>query len=64
MERLMKKGEGSDEKPISSEVHGKENKTLKPFMKRYQNVDDNILTDLNRMCSYQLVQEGGQFRQE
>ena len=42
LERLMKRGEGSDEKPIRSEVQGKENKTLKSFMKRYQNVDDNI----------------------
>lgn len=35
LERLMKRGEGSDEKPIRSEVPGKENKTLKSFMKRY-----------------------------
>lgn len=64
LERLMKRGEGSDEKPIRSEVHGKENKTLKTFMKRYQNVDDNIETDINKLCTYQLVNEGGQFRQE
>ena len=38
----MKRGEGSEEKKVRSEVMGKENKTLKPYMKRYKNVDDNI----------------------
>ena len=63
-ERLMKRGEGSEEKKVRSEVAGKENKTLKPYMKRYKNVDDNILTDLNKLCTYQLVHEGNQMREE
>ncbi len=60
----MKRGEGSEEKKVRSEVDGKENKTLKPYMKRYKNVDDNILTDMNKLCTYQLVHEGEQMREE
>jgi len=38
----LRKGEGSPEAIMRSEVGGKENTTLKPFYNKYQNVDENI----------------------
>ena len=61
---LLRRGEGSDEKPIRSEVEGKENFKLKKHLKKYQNVDENIITNKNMLCPFQLVQEGSQFRYE
>ena len=63
-EKLLKRGEGSDTKPIRSEVEAKENKVLKPYLRKYQNVDENIVTVQQKLCPYQLVHEGGQFRME
>ena len=60
----MKRGEGSEEKKIRSEAGGKENPVLKPFLRKYQNVDENISTIRSKLCPYQLVKEGDQFRME
>ena len=64
IDNMLKRGEGSDEKPIRSEAHGKENQVLKPWLRTYQNVDENIVANQNKLCSYQLVHEGNQFRFE
>ena len=64
MDNMLKRGEGSDEKPIRSEAHGKENEVLKPWLRTYQNVDENINAIQNKLCPYQLVHEGNQFRFE
>lgn len=61
---MLKRGEGSEEKPIRSEAHGKENSVLKSYLKKYQNVDENIVSTKHKVCPYQLVHEGGQFRVE
>ena len=61
----LKRGEGSEERPIRSEAHGKANAVLTPYLKTYQNVDENITSVLTyKNCPYQLVHEGGQFRME
>lgn len=57
-EARMKRGEGSEEKRIRSEAEGKENPVLKPFLRKYQNVDENITTIRSKICPYQLVHEG------
>lgn len=44
LEDMLKRGEGSEEKKIRSEVEGKENFVLNPYQKRYHNVDENITT--------------------
>ena len=61
---MQRRGEGSEEKQIRSEAHGKENQVLKPWLRTYQNVDENINAMRNKMCPYQLVHEGSQFRME
>ena len=43
-EARERRGEGSEERKIRSEANGKENSVLKPYMKKYQNVDENITT--------------------
>ena len=52
VDNLMKRGEGSAEKPIRSEAHGKENLVLKPWLRTYQNVDENINTVKSKLCPY------------
>ena len=64
LEAQHKRGEGTPEKPIRSEADGKENQVLKQYMRKYQNVDDNIVTVKHKLCPYQLVHEGTQFRME
>ena len=64
LEAQLKLGEGTPEKPIRSEADGKENQVLKQYMRKYQNVDDNIVTVKHKLCPYQLVHEGQQFRME
>ena len=63
-EAMLKRGEGSDHKPIRSKADGKENELLKPHLNKYLNVDDNIVTVKHKLCPYQLVHEGTQFRME
>ena len=63
-EARMKRGEGSEEKRIRSEADGKENYVLKPFLRKYQNVDENIKTIRSKICPHQLIREGDQFRME
>jgi hypothetical protein len=64
LEERIKKGAGTPEKAIRSEVHGKENKVLDPFLRKYQNVDENIFSVKLPPNPYQLVHEGDQFRHE
>jgi hypothetical protein len=61
---MMKRGEGSDDEKIRSEAHGKENLVLNPYMRRYQNVDENIVAHPSKINPHQLIHEGGQFKQE
>ena len=61
---MLKRGDAEEIKPIRSEAHGKENKVLKPWLRSYQHVDENITAVPNKLCPYQLVHEGGQFRME
>ena len=61
---MLKRGDAEEIKPIRSEAHGKENKVLKPWLRTYQHVDENITAVPNKLCPYQLVHEGGQFRME
>ena len=61
---MLKRGESGLEKPVRSDAHGKENKVLKPWLRTYQDVDENITAVPNKMCPYQLVHEGNQFRLE
>ena len=63
-ENMLRRGEGSEEKRIRSDAAGKENEVLKPFLRTYHNVDENITAVRNKLCPYQLVHEGGQFRME
>jgi len=64
MDAMMKRGEGSDDEKIRSEAQGKENLVLSPYMRRYQNVDENIVAHRSKINSHQLIHEGGQFKQE
>ena len=41
-ESMIKRGCGSEEKPTRSTANGKENMTLKPYLRNYLNVDNNI----------------------
>ena len=61
---MLKRGEGTPERKLRSEVEGKENLTLNPYLRRYHNVDENITTIRQKSCPYQLVREAGQFKQE
>ena len=61
---MLNRGDAEEIKPIRSEAHGKENKVLKPWLRTYQHVDENITAVPNKLCPYQLVHEGGQFRME
>ena len=64
IENMLNRGDAQEIKPIRSEARGKENKVLKPWLKTYNNVDENITAVPNKLCPYQLVHEGGQFRME
>lgn len=61
---MLLRGESGLEKPVRSEAQGKENRVLKPWLRTYQDVDENITAVPNKMCPYQLVHEGNQFRME
>ena len=41
----------------SKAPHSKENKTLKPYLRRYNNVDENVLAVRTHNNCYQLVHE-------
>ena len=50
--QMLLRGETGLEKPVRSDANGKENKVLKPWLRTYQDVDENITAVPNKMCPY------------
>ena len=61
---LKKGGPQEYDKPwrqtFKKETYSKENKTLKPYLRKYNNVDENVLAVRSQNQSYQLVHEHDQ----